>query len=101
MGCNKNLTDHQLEVMFTATHKEMQQIEQPVECLTEKTKHKCKMCTRFFSNEAALRQHQCEPQIKKERCLHCIKTINCANNLEKHFKSCEKAPTHPNKRPLC
>ena len=32
MGCNKNLTDDQLEVMFTATDEEMLQIEQPMEC---------------------------------------------------------------------
>ena len=42
MGCNKNLTDDQLEAMFTATDEEMQQIEQPMEYLIERTKHKCK-----------------------------------------------------------
>ena len=85
MGCNKNLIDDQLEVMFTVTDDEMHQIEQPMECLIERTKHKCKRCTRCFSSEAALKQHQCEPQIKKEKCPHCSKTIvlitNCANNL--------------------
>ena len=65
MGCNKTLTDDQLEVMFTATDEEMRQIEQPIECLIEKTKHKCKRCTRFFSNEAALKQHNRELQLKK------------------------------------
>ena len=78
----------------------MQQIELPLECLIERAKHKCKRCTRFFSNEAALKQHQCELQIKKEKRPHCSKTINRANNLEKHLRSCEKAPTHPNKRQL-
>ena len=63
MGCNKNLTDNQLEAMFTATDGEMRQIEQPVECLIEGTK--CKRCKRFFSNEAALKQHHCEPQSKR------------------------------------
>ena len=97
MGCNKNLTDNQLEAMFTATDGEMRQIEQPMESLIEGTKHKCKRCTRFFSNDAALRQHHCESQIKKEKCPHCNKTINRVNNLEKHLRSCEKAPTHPSK----
>ena len=100
MRCNKILTDDQLEAMFTTTDEEMRQIEQPMECLIERTKHKCRRCTRFFSNEAALKQHNCEPQIKKEKCPHCNKTINRANNLEKHLRSCEKAPTHPSKRQL-
>ena len=60
MGCSKNLTDNQLEAMFTETDEEMRKIEQPMECLIERTKHKCKRCTRFFSNEAALKQHPCE-----------------------------------------
>ena len=97
MGCNKNLTGDQLEAMFAVTDEEMRQIEQPMECLIERTKHKCKKWTRFFSNEAALEQHHCEPQIKKEKCPHCSKTINHANNLEKHLRSREKAPTHPSK----
>ena len=53
-----------------------------------------------FSNEAALKQHDCELQIKKEKCPHSSKTINCANNLEKHLRSCEKAPTNPSKLQL-
>ena len=68
MGCNKNLTDDQFEAIFTATDEEMQQIEQPMECLIERTKRKCKRCTRFFSNEAVRKQHQCDCQIKKEKC---------------------------------
>ena len=60
MGCNKSLTDDQLEAIFTATDEEMWQIEQTLESLIEKTKHKYKRCTRFFSNVAALKQHQCE-----------------------------------------
>ena len=96
MGCNKNLTDDQLEVMFTATDEEMLQIEQPMECLIERTKHKCRRCTRFYSNEAVLKQHHCEHQIKKEKCPHCSKAIN----LAKHLRSCETAPTHPSKRQL-
>ena len=59
MGCNKNLTDDQLEAMFTATDEEMRKIQQPMECLIERTKQKCKRYTRFFSNEAALKQHHC------------------------------------------
>ena len=78
----------------------MCQIEQPMECLIERTKHKCKGCTKFFSNGAALKQHHCESQIKKEKCPHCIKTINPTNNLEKQMRRCEKAPTHPSKRQL-
>ena len=101
MGCNKNLTDDQLEAMITVTDEEMRQTEQPIECLIERTKRKCKRCTRFFSNEAALKQQHCDPQIKKEKCPHCSKTINRANDLEKHLRSCEKAPTHPSKRQLC
>ena len=39
MSCKKNLTSDQLEAMFTATDEEMQQIEQPVECLIERTQY--------------------------------------------------------------
>ena len=81
MGCNKNLTDDQLEAMFRVTDEEMLQTEQPVECLIERTKHKCKRCTRFFSNKAALKQHHYEPQIKKKKCPHCSKAINRASNF--------------------
>ena len=98
MSCNKNLTDDQLKAMFTATDEEMWQIEQPMECLIERTKHKCKRHIRFFSSETAFKQHQCEPQIKKEKCPHCSKTINRANNLEQHLRSYEKAPTCPSKQ---
>ena len=56
-----------------------------MECLIERTKRKCKRFTRFFSNEAAFKQHYSEPLIKNER----------------HLRSCEKAPTHPAKRQLC
>ena len=80
MGCNNSLTDYQLEAMSTATDEEMQQIEQPMECLIERTKHKCRRCTIFFSNETVLKQHHCEPPIKKEKCPHYCKTINHANN---------------------
>ena len=66
MGCNNTLTDAQLEAMFATTDEEMRQIEQLMECLIERTQHKCKMCTRFFSNKAALKQHHCEPLIKME-----------------------------------
>ena len=100
MGCNKNLTDDQLKAMFTTTDEEMRQIEQPMKCLIERTKHKCRRCTRFFSNEATLKQYHCELQIKKEKCPHCSKTISCTNNLEKHLRSCENAPTHPSKQQL-
>ena len=103
MGCNNCLTDGQLEAMFlllTATNQEIQQIEQPMECLIERLKHKSKRCTRFFSNEAAFKQHGCEPPIKKKKWPHCGKTINYANNLEKHLRNCEKAPTHPAKQQL-
>ena len=71
-----------------------------MECLIERTNHECKRCARFSSNEAALKQHHCESPIKKEKCPNCGKTINRANNLEKHLRSCEKAPTHPAKRQL-
>ena len=97
MGCNKNLTDDQLEAMFTATDEEMLQIEKPVHCLIERTKQKSKRCTRFFSNKAALKQHHCEPQIKKEKSPHCSKNHQSCNNLEKHLRSYEKAATHPSK----
>ena len=100
MGCNNTLTSYQLEAMFTATDKEMRQIEQPMKYLIERTKHNCQRCTRFFSNEAALNQHYCEPPIRKEECPNCGKTISCANNLEKHLGSCEKVPTHTAKQQL-
>ena len=102
MVCNNTLTDAQSEAMFVTTVKEMRHIKQRMEeCLIERTRHKCKKCTKFFSNEAALRQHHCEPPIKKEKCPHCGKAINCVNNLEKHLRSYEKAPTHPTKQQLC
>ena len=100
MDCNNILTDAELEAMFAATDEEMRQIEQPMEYPIERTQHKCKKCTRFFSNQAALKQHHCEPPIKKEKCPHCGKAINHANNLEKHLRSCEKAPTRPAKQKL-
>ena len=87
--------------MFTATDEDMQQIEQQMECLIERTKHKCKRCSRFFSNESVLKQHHCELPIKKRKCPHCGKTINRANNLEKNLRSFEKVPTHPVNRQLC
>ena len=71
-----------------------------MECLIERTKHKCKRCMAFFSNEAALNQHHCESQIKKETSPHSSKTINHANNLEKPLRSCEKALTHPSKQQI-
>ena len=40
MGCNKNLSGDQLEAMLTATDDEMRQIDQPMECFIERTKHK-------------------------------------------------------------
>ena len=95
MGYNKNLTDDQLKAMFTATGEEMMHIEKPMECLTESTKHKCKRCSRFLSNKAALKQHHCKSQIKMGQGPHCSKTINRINNLEKDLRNCEKAPIHP------
>ena len=100
MGCKKHLTNDQLEAIFTATHKEMRQIEQPMQCLIERAKNKWKSCAKCFSNKAALKQHQCELQIKKEKYPHCSKTISRANNLEKHLRSCEKATIHPSKQQL-
>ena len=101
MGCNNTLTDSQLEAIFVTTDEETRQIEQPMECLIETTQRKCKKCTRFFSNEAAPKQHHCEPPIKKEKHPHCGKVIISTNNLEKHLRSCKKAPTHPTKQQLC
>ena len=86
--------------MFTVTDEEMRQIEQPMECLIERTNHKCKSYTRFFSNEAALRQRYCEPSIKKKKCPRYSKTINRAKNLEKYLRRWEKALPHPAKRQL-
>ena len=100
MGCNKNLTNDQLKSMFTATDEEMQQTEEPMECFIERTKQKCKRCTKLLSNEAALKQHHCEPQIKIGKCPCCSKIINRANILEKHLRSFEKAPTHPSKQQI-
>ena len=100
MRCNKNLTNDQLKAMFTATDEEMRQTEQLMECLIERTKRNCRRCTRFFSTEAAFKQHNCEPQIKKEKCPYCSKIINRANNFKKHLSSCEKTPTYPSKRQL-
>ena len=98
MACHNTLTDDQLEAMFTGTDEEIRQTEQTTKCLIERTKHKCKRCTKIFSNKAALKQHHSEPPIKKEKCPYCSKAINRSNNLGKHLKCFEKAPTHPAKR---
>ena len=68
MGCNKNLTDNQLQAMFTATNEEMWELEQPIKCLTERTK-----CNRIFSNKAALNQHHCELQMKMRNAPSAVK----------------------------
>ena len=98
MHCNKNLTNDQLEAMFTATDEEIQQIEQLMKCLIKRTNHKWKRYTRSFSNKLVLKQHYCEPCINQEKCPHCGKTINHTNGLEEYLRSCEKAPTHSAKR---
>ena len=54
MGCNSTLTDAQLKSMFVMTDEEMRQVEQPMECLIDRTQHKCKRHTRFFSKETAI-----------------------------------------------
>ena len=71
-----------------------------MECLIKRTKHKCKRCTRLFSNEAALKQHYCEPPNKMQKFTHCSKTTIRPNNLEKYLRSCEKAPTHTSKQQI-
>ena len=86
--------------MLATTDQETWQIEQPMACLIERAQHKCKRCTNFFSNLAALKPHHCESPIKKEKCPDCGKAINHANNLENHLRSCEKVPTHLAKRQL-
>ena len=97
MDCN---TDAQLKAIFATTDDEMQHMEQTMDCPIERTKHKCKKCVRFFSNEDGLRQHHCEPPIKKEKCPHCGKAINHAKYLERQLRSCEKASTNPAKQQL-
>ena len=37
---------------------------------------------------------------QKEKCFHCGKTTNQGNSLEKHLRSCEKAPIRPVKQQL-
>ena len=74
MGCSNTLSDAQLEAMFATTDEEIRQIQQPVECLIERTQQKCKRCTRFFSKKAPLKQHHCEPPIKKEKCPTVLKS---------------------------
>ena len=91
------LTDDQLEAMFTATDKKMQQIDKPMQCFIERTNGKV---YQIFLQTNMLTQHYCEPPIKKEKFCHCDKTINCANNLKKHLKSCEKAAKHPAKQQI-
>ena len=95
MHCNKNLTDDQLETMFTETDEEMRQIEQAMECLIKRTNHKRKRCARVFPNKATLNQHHCKPRIKQEKCPHFGKNINRPNSWEKHLRSCGEVPTHP------
>ena len=55
MGCNKNFTDDQLKAMFVVADEEMRLIEQPMECLIERIKHKCKRYTRLFSNNTTMK----------------------------------------------
>ena len=95
MDCSNTLSDAQLEAMFGTTDKEMGHIEQSMDCPIERTQRKYKRCVKFFSKEAALKQHH--SPIKKKKCPHYGKTTICANDLEKHLRSCEKAPIHPAK----
>ena len=99
MDCNNTLTDAELEAMFSKTYEEMRQIEQPMECPIEISQHKCKkwqiLLQRICAQAAPL-----WPPIKKYKCPHCSKVINCAKNLEKHLRNCEEAPTHPAKQQL-
>ena len=67
MGCSNTLTDAQLQVMFSTTDEEMQRIKQPMDWPIERTKHKCKKCVRFFSNETALKQHHFGLPFKKKK----------------------------------
>ena len=52
MGCNKDLSSDQLEAMFTASDEEMLKIEQPMECLIEKTKHKMQEVYQIFLKQS-------------------------------------------------
>ena len=90
MDCNNTLTDAKLEAIFAVTDEEIRQIEQPMECPIERTQHK-------YKNPIPLQRSctQAEPLwtfIKKGKCLHCGRAINCTNNLENHLRRCEKAP---------
>lgn len=86
MNYNYTLTDAELEAMFVSKDEVMPQIEQRMECPIERTQHKCKKCARFFSNQAGHKQHHCKPSIKKEKCSHSEKAINCTDKLEKHLQ---------------
>ena len=96
MGCNKNLTDDQLEVMFTASDEEMLKIEQPMEYLIGKTKHKMQEVYQIFLKQSCTQAALLwTSNQKREKSPHFRKTINRINNLEYQLRSCEKAPTHP------
>ena len=78
MRCNKNLTDDQLEAMFTATDEEMRKIEQPMKCLKE-LNTKAEGVPDFPQMKLRSSSTTVNP--------HCSKTINRANNLVKHLRS--------------
>ena len=71
-----------------------------MKCLIKRTNCKSKRYTRFYFDEAVLKQNRCETSIKKRICPHCGETINCVNKLERHLRSCEKTTTHPAKLQL-
>ena len=82
MGCSNTLTDAQLQVMFSTTDEEMQRIKQPMDWPIERTKHKCKKCVRFFSNETALKQHHFELPFKKKKAPTFRKIFNSNNKRD-------------------
>ena len=100
MGCNNTFTDGQRQAMFATTDEEMQYIEQRIDWPIERTQQKSKKYVRFFFNETAFKQHHFELPFKKKKSPHCAKAINHTNNLEKHLRSCERAPTNPARRQL-
>ena len=88
MNCNNTLTDDELEDMFPPTDKEMQKIEQQVQEVFQ-----------ILLQPSCAQAAHCEPAIKKDKCPRCSKVINCAINLKKHLKSCQKALTCPAEAP--
>lgn len=64
----------------------------------KETKHKCKICEKYFTRGQNLRNHlkTHDAQVKIQ-CKYCSKSLD-QKNMKRHFQRCLKIPTHLQKR---